>query len=86
VLLRKKGGRVFLQDTPEHLAAARAGLETGDEVLTIDGQDVRRLSDADLSRVLGGGVGEKVQLTVARGDEIIRVELKRSLAEPYRVK
>lgn len=87
VLIREESnGRVFLRDVPAHLAAGRAGLRPGDEILLIDGQDVRRLLDPDLRRILGGAVGEKVELTIARGPKILVVELKRSMAEPYRVK
>lgn len=87
ILLRQQdSGRVYLQDIPEHLAAGRAGLRTGDELLLIDGQDVRRLSDTDLSRLLEGAVGEPVNLTLARGKEVLVIELKRSMAEPYRVR
>ncbi len=86
VLLRQTSGRVYLQDVPEHLAAGRAGLRPGDEILLIDGQDVRRLSDSDLGRLLEGSVGEPVNLTLSRDKEVLVIELKRSMAEPYRVR
>ncbi len=87
VLLRQgSSGRVYLQDVPEHLAAGRAGLLPGDEILLIDGQDVRRLSDSDLGRLLEGNVGEPVNLTLSRAKEVLVIELKRSMAEPYRVR
>lgn len=87
VLIREESnGRVYLRDVPAHLAAGRAGLRPGDEILLIDGQDVRRLQDPDLRRLLGGGVGEQVELTISRGSEVLVVTLKRSMAEPYRVK
>lgn len=87
VLLRQEtSGRVYLQDVPEHLAAGRAGLRPGDEILLIEGQDVRRLSETDLARLLEGNVGESVNLTLSRGKEVLVIELKRSMAEPYRVR
>lgn len=85
ILLRRSSGRVFIRDVPPHLAAYRAGVRSGDELLLIEGQDVRRLTDADLSRVLSGKVGEPVRLTLARGERILRLEVQRSMAEPYRV-
>lgn len=85
VLLRKGDGRVYIRDVPEHLAAYRAGIRAGDELLLIDGQDVRRFTDDDLRRSLSGLVGEPVKLTLARGDEVLRVTVKRSIAEPYRL-
>jgi C-terminal processing protease CtpA/Prc len=85
VLLRKSDGRVYVRDVPEHLSAYRAGIRAGDELLLIDGQDVRRFTDDDLRRSLSGLVGEPVKLTLARGDEVLRVTVKRSMAEPYRL-
>lgn len=86
VLGRQGSGRVFLREVPPHLAAGRAGLRAGDEILFVDGRDVRLLTEAELRRALGGQVGETVQLTLARGEEILRVTLTRSQAEPYRVR
>ena len=85
VLLRRTSGRVFIRDVPEHLAAYRAGIRPGDELLLVEGQDVRRLSDEDLSRVLSGRVDEVVRLTLVRGREVLRLEVRRSMAEPYRL-
>lgn len=85
VLLRKEDGRVFVRDAPAHLAAAKAGVRPGDELLLIEGQDVRRLGDDDLRRVLGGHVSEPVRVTFVRGDEVHRLTIHRSMAEPYRV-
>lgn len=85
VLLRKEDGRVIVRDVPPHLAAARAGVLPGDELLLIEGQDVRRLGEDDLRRVLSGYVGEPVRLTFVRGEQVRRVTIQRSMAEPYRV-
>jgi C-terminal processing protease CtpA/Prc len=85
VLLRKSDGRVYVRDVPPHLAAARAGIRPGDELLLIDGQDVRRLGEDDLHRSLSGLVGEEVNLTLARGDQVLRLTIRRSMAEAYRL-
>lgn len=85
VLLRKGDGRVFIRDVPPHLAAAKAGVRSGDELLLVEGQDVRRLGDEDLRRLLSGQVGEEVKLTLSRGAEVLRVTVRRSMAEPYRL-
>lgn len=85
VLLRKDDGRVYVRDVPAHLAAAKAGVRPGDELLLIEGQDVRRLGDDDLRRVLSGHVSEPVRLTFVRDEEVLRVTIQRSMAEPYRV-
>ncbi len=86
VLGRRGDGRVFLREVPEHLAAAKADLHPDDELLLVDGRDVRTLTESELREALEGGVGEEVKLTLLRGDKVIRATLKRSMAEPYRVR
>lgn len=81
VLGQASDGRVFLREVPEGLAAARADLEPGDELLLIDGADVRRLSAEELHRRLSGEIGETVKLTLLRGDQVLRVTLKRTPAK-----
>ncbi len=85
ILSRKDSSRVFIYEVPPHLAAYRAGVRPGDELLFVEGQDVRRLNDQDLQRLLSGDVGEPVQLTLARGEDILRITIKRSMAEAYRL-
>ena len=73
-------GRVFLREVPPGLAAERAGLQEGDEILLIEGRDVRTMSEEDIHRALGGEVGAPVRLTLVRGDDVIRVTLERTAA------
>ncbi len=86
VIGRRGDGRVFLRDVPAHLAAGRAGLVPGDEILLVDGRDVRSLSDRELSSALGGPVGDEIRLTVIRGEEVLRLSFKRSMPEAYRIR
>ena len=86
VLGRTGEGRVFLRDVPHHLAAGRAGLAPGDEILLVDGRDVRQLSEAQLRQALEGDVGADLKLTVVRGEQVLRLTLQRSMAERYRVR
>lgn len=85
VLVQKSDGRVYVRDVPEHLAAYKAGIRPGDELLLIDGQDVRRFTEDDLRRSLSGLVDEPVNLTLVRGAEVLRVTVRRSMAEAYRL-
>jgi carboxyl-terminal processing protease len=78
LLGQKPDGRLFVRDTPGGLAAARQGLEPGDEILLVDGKDVRQMSDHELYRSLSGDVGTTVRVTVARGEAVIRVTLVRT--------
>jgi C-terminal processing protease CtpA/Prc len=77
MLGQQPDGRLFIRDTPAHLAAYERGLRPGDEVLLIDGRDVRRMDPRALHEALSGDVGTKVKLTAVRGDEVIRVTLVR---------
>lgn len=80
ILGQQSDGRVFLREVPPGLAAARAELQEGDEILLIEGRDVRVMTEQDLHRALGGQVGDPVRLTLVRGDDVIRVTLERTAA------
>jgi C-terminal processing protease CtpA/Prc len=80
VIGQQRDGRLFLRDVPRDLAAYGAGLRQGDEVILIDGRDVRRMTPEQVHAALSGEVGETVKLTVLRGERVIRVTVKRSPA------
>jgi carboxyl-terminal processing protease len=84
VLGQNDDGELTIREVPEGLAADEAGLQPGDKILLIDGVDVRTLDAKGLRKALGGEVDDKVKLTVERGDEIIRVTLKRTPAKKLR--
>lgn len=85
VLAQNEQGRVLVRETPVGLAAWRAGIEPGDELLLIDGADVRAMTPAELHRRLGGEVGDNVRLTFVRGEEVKRVTLRLTPARKHRV-
>jgi carboxyl-terminal processing protease len=70
-------GRVLVREVPSDMEAARSGLRPGDEVLFIDGRDVRRLSAAEVHEALVGPIGSDVSLTVARGSQVVRLRVRR---------
>ena len=74
-------GRLFLREVPPDLAAARAKLKAGDEILLIDGLDVRRMDAQQINGALTGEVDSPVKLTLIRQEQIIRVTLKRTEAQ-----
>ena len=82
LLGQRPDGRLFVRDTPTGLAASKKGITPGDEILLIDGKDVRQMSGHELYRNLSGDVGSTVKLTVVRGDAVIRVTLARTPAPP----
>ena len=80
VLGQRPDGRLFVRDVPPALAAARAGLQPGDEILLVDGKDVRVMNAAELHQALSDEVTAPVKLTVVRGETVFRVTLPRTAA------
>ena len=72
--------RLILREVPPDLAAGKAQLKEGDEILTIDGVDVRAMSAKQVHAALSGDVDSPVKLTLVRGEQILRVTLKRTAA------
>lgn len=70
--------RLVLRDVPPNLAAGRAGLQPGDELLLIDGRDVRELDERGVHQALAGNVGDPVKLTLLREGRVVRVTLRRT--------
>jgi len=78
VLAQTPDQRLVLHDVPATLAAGRAGLKPGDEILLIDGRDVRELSQRGVHQALSGELGDPVKLTLLREGRVIRVTLRRT--------
>ena len=85
VLGQRPDGHLYVREVPERLAAGKAGLAPGDEILLIDGRDVRTMDERELHRSLGGELGTKVNLTVVRGEEVFRVTLQRTPPFPHSI-
>jgi carboxyl-terminal processing protease len=82
VLGQAPDGRLVVRDVPPELGAARAGLEPGDEILLIEGRDVRDLDQRGVHRALGGELGKPVKLTVLRGGDVQRITVVRTAPPP----
>ncbi|HEY6555756.1 MAG TPA: PDZ domain-containing protein [Polyangiaceae bacterium] len=80
LLGQQQDGRLFVREVPPQLAAERAGLRAGDEILLVDGRDVRDMTAKQIHGLLSGEVGQPVKLTVLRGEEVMRLTLKRTPA------
>lgn len=78
VLGQAPDGTLTVREAPPGLAASRAGLQPDDVILLINGRDVRILSSAQIHEALSGSVGEPVNLTVERGDQVLRVTVQRT--------
>jgi carboxyl-terminal processing protease len=78
----KSDGRVLVRETPTGYPAAQAGMEPGDEILLIDGRDVRTMAPETVHLALEGEVGSTVRLTVLRRGKIERLALRRAPLAP----
>lgn len=79
-------GNLFARDVPAGLGAANAGVRAGDQVILIDGRDVRSLSDEAIHSILGGERGTRVRVTVLRGEEALRFSVERTSPPQLRSK
>lgn len=70
-------GSLLLREVSPGLAAERAGLLPGDELLMIDGVYVRDLDTAAVRAALRGEVGTTVAVTVVRGESVLRLRIER---------
>ncbi len=78
-IISKRDDRVLVVMPNEGYAAYRAGLKIGDEILEIDGQDVRGKSISEISRMLKGEENTTINLLVKRFSEAspVRMQINR---------
>lgn len=74
-------GRLRVVQVPARGPAAQAGLQPGDELVSIDGVPVDLMSLERATQTLRGPVGSQVTLEVRRHGELLRATVKRA---PYR--
>jgi carboxyl-terminal processing protease len=84
VLGQNADGKLTVHEVPKTLGAAKAGLQPGDQILLIDGIDVRTLDERGVQQLLTGEVGQPVKLTVVRGSEVLHVTVNRTAAQRWR--
>ena len=70
-------GRIIVVDVPVGNAGAVAGLESGDEVLEVDGVAVSEMGKDDFSYAVRGTAGSRVILTIRRDGLVRRVTVRR---------
>ncbi|MEM7437012.1 MAG: PDZ domain-containing protein [Myxococcota bacterium] len=81
-LAYSEGGGLRVLDTPEGGAAAIAGLQPDDVILSINGESVRTMPYAEIVERLRGPVGSNVQLGVFRDSEVRTVIVTRQPYQP----
>ena len=73
-------GRLIVISPLPGTPAEKAGIESGDEILVIDGIPAYAISLQDVVRVMRGKVGSKVKLKLRRGeDKVYEVEMVREV-------
>jgi carboxyl-terminal processing protease len=70
-------GRIVILSPIEGTPAARAGVQPGDVVLSVDGQDVSGLSVQQVSAKVRGPKGSVVTLLLLRGIETVELAIER---------
>ncbi len=70
-------GKLFVREVPPAMAAAKAGLRDGDEVIAIDTIPVGEMSPQEVHQRLSGKVGTKVVLLIVRDGTMERIEVVR---------
>jgi carboxyl-terminal processing protease len=75
--LRKKDKETFIGDIYENSPAQKAGLHSGDKLISIDGKSVYDKSIEDISLLLKGGNGTKIVMRVK--DAITELEGERTI-------
>jgi C-terminal processing protease CtpA/Prc len=72
-----RSGQVIVRETPRDMTAWKAGLRPGDELLSIDGRDVRYMTAQQIHEALVGPVHSTVRLTVLRDGSVVRLAVER---------
>jgi len=80
VLAQQSDGTLYVREVPDGLAADKAGLRPDDQILLIEGMDVRMMDQKQVHQALVGEIGSTVKLTVIRGEEVIHMTVKRTPA------
>lgn len=73
--------REIYKDSP----AEEAGMKAGDVFLKVDGKDITKMSLSDVTDLVKGEEGTKVNITVRRNGQVLDMELTRKIVEAQTV-
>ena len=79
VVLDMKAGSISVVAALEGSPAAKAGVQAGDIISQVNGQNVSELNLNEADKLLEGEVGSEVKLLVQRGDTMHNYAIKREL-------
>jgi carboxyl-terminal processing protease len=67
--IRSFKGRVLITNPYQGFAADKAGLKAGDEIVEVDGEPTENRTTAEMSEILKGAAGTKLNLKLKRGEK-----------------
>ena len=74
-LNKTRGGQVQISSIQENSPAAASGLSSGDQLLEVNGTDVRGASLTSVTALIRGDIGKKIELLVSRNEKRVLVSL-----------
>lgn len=75
-LAKSRGGQVKISSVQEDSPAGKTGLLVGDQILEVNGTDVRGASLTSVIALIRGDVGKRIELLLSRDDKKILASLK----------
>lgn len=82
-LIHRQGDYVVISEPYENSPAAKAGLEAGDQIIKINDKDASKKSVSDVSLLLKGQPGTKLNLVIRRdGVEMNRTVIRENVSIP----
>jgi carboxyl-terminal processing protease len=79
--MNEKTKRLTVIEAIENSPALKAGLQSGDEILAIDGKSTLKMTVEDASKLIRGRVGTAVNLDLGRSNNKLTVKLTRATIE-----
>lgn len=70
VYIKEEEGNIIITDIIKNSPAQSAGLKSGDIILEVNGQDIKGLNINEVSKLIKGEIGTKVNIKIKRAKEI----------------
>ncbi len=86
VTIQRSGGQCVITDLAFGGPAAGAGIQTGDVILELDGIDISEKTLAEISSMLRGEAGTKVNIKILRNGAVYEIDVTRALIAATSVK
>lgn len=77
----KRGDSIIIETVIANSPASHAGIKVGDEIISVDGHEIRGLSLNDVQKLLKGKKDSKVTIVVDRNNETKTFDLKREVID-----